>query len=165
MGIPSLVLLILAMLVIPLPPILLDILFTFNILIGLLVIMIAIGTKKPLDFSSFPAVLLLATMLRLSLNVASTRVVLVNGHTGSGAAGQVIESFGEFVVGGNYVVGAIVFGILILINFLVITTIFSLNQAVIAANAGVTHVLPFCEPFLDVYKYSTELILEIGLTF
>ena len=121
LGIPSLVLLILAMLVIPLPPILLDILFTFNILIGLLVIMIAIGTKKPLDFSSFPAVLLLATMLRLSLNVASTRVVLVNGHTGSGAAGQVIESFGEFVVGGNYVVGAIVFGILILINFLVIT--------------------------------------------
>jgi flagellar biosynthesis protein FlhA len=121
LGIPSLVLLILAMLVIPLPPILLDILFTFNILIGLLVIMIAIGTKRPLDFSSFPAVLLLATMLRLSLNVASTRVVLVNGHTGSGAAGQVIESFGEFVVGGNYVVGAIVFGILILINFLVIT--------------------------------------------
>ena len=121
LGIPSLVLLILAMLVIPLPPILLDILFTFNILIGLIVIMIAIGTKKPLDFSSFPAVLLLATMLRLSLNVASTRVVLVNGHTGSGAAGQVIESFGEFVVGGNYVVGAIVFGILILINFLVIT--------------------------------------------
>lgn len=121
LGIPSLVLLILAMLVIPLPPILLDILFTFNILIGLLVIMIAIGTKKPLDFSSFPAVLLLATMLRLSLNVASTRVVLVNGHTGSGAAGQVIESFGEFVVAGNYVVGAIVFGILILINFLVIT--------------------------------------------
>ena len=121
LGIPSLVLLILAMLVIPLPPILLDILFTFNILIGLLVIMIAIGTKKPLDFSSFPAVLLLATMLRLSLNVASTRVVLVNGHTGAGAAGQVIESFGEFVVGGNYVVGAIVFGILILINFLVIT--------------------------------------------
>ena len=121
LGIPSLVLLILAMLVIPLPPLLLDILFTFNILIGLIVIMIAIGTKKPLDFSSFPAVLLLATMLRLSLNVASTRVVLVNGHTGSGAAGQVIESFGEFVVGGNYVVGAIVFGILILINFLVIT--------------------------------------------
>ena len=121
LGIPGLVLLILAMLVIPLPPLLLDILFTFNILVGLVVIMIAIGTKRPLDFSSFPAVLLLATMLRLALNVASTRVVLVNGHTGTGAAGQVIESFGEFVVGGNYVVGAIVFGILILINFLVIT--------------------------------------------
>ena len=109
------------MLVIPLPPLLLDILFTFNILVGLVVIMIAIGTKRPLDFSAFPAVLLLATMLRLALNVASTRVVLVNGHTGTGAAGQVIESFGEFVVGGNYVVGAIVFGILILINFQVIT--------------------------------------------
>ncbi len=121
LGIPGLVLLILAMLVIPLPPLLLDILFTFNILVGLVVIMIAIGTRRPLDFSSFPAVLLLATMLRLALNVASTRVVLVNGHTGTGAAGQVIESFGEFVVGGNYVVGAIVFGILILINFLVIT--------------------------------------------
>ena len=121
LGIPGLVLLILAMLVIPLPPLLLDILFTFNILVGLVVIMIAIGTKRPLDFSSSPAVLLLATMLRLALNVASTRVVLVNGHTGTGAAGQVIESFGEFVVGGNYVVGAIVFGILILINFLVIT--------------------------------------------
>ena len=99
LGIPGLVLLILAMLVIPLPPLLLDILFTFNILVGLIVIMIAIGTKRPLDFSSFPAVLLLATMLRLALNVASTRVVLVNGHTGTGAAGQVIESFGEFVVG------------------------------------------------------------------
>ena len=121
LGIPGLVLLILAMLVIPLPPLLLDILFTFNILVGLVVIMIAIGTRRPLDFSSFPAVLLLATMLRLALNVASTRVVLVNGHMGTGAAGQVIESFGEFVVGGNYVVGAIVFGILILINFLVIT--------------------------------------------
>ena len=101
LGIPGLVLLILAMLVIPLPPLLLDVLFTFNILVGLVVIMIAIGTSRPLDFSSFPAVLLLATMLRLALNVASTRVVLVNGHTGTGAAGQVIESFGEFVVGGN----------------------------------------------------------------
>ncbi|OUV02354.1 MAG: flagellar biosynthesis protein FlhA [Betaproteobacteria bacterium TMED82] len=121
LSIPSLVLLIMAMLVIPLPPIILDVLFTFNILVGLMVIMIAIGTKSALEFSSFPAVLLLGTMLRLALNVASTRVVLVNGHTGVDAAGSVIASFGEFVVGGNYVVGAIVFGILILINFMVIT--------------------------------------------
>ncbi|GIR50067.1 MAG: hypothetical protein CM15mP58_21640 [Burkholderiaceae bacterium] len=121
LGIPFLVLLILAMLVIPLPPLLLDILFTFNILVGLIVIMIAIGTKRPLIFPRFLQCFCWPTMLRLALNVASTRVVLVNGHTGTGAAGQVIESFGEFVVGGNYVVGAIVFGILILINFLVIT--------------------------------------------
>ena len=121
LGIPALVLLIMAMLVIPLPPLILDILFTFNILVGLIVIMVSIATQRPLEFSSFPGVLLLATMLRLALNVASTRVVLVDGHNGPGAAGQVIQSFGEFVVGGNYVVGAIVFGILILINFMVIT--------------------------------------------
>ncbi len=121
LSIPFLVLLIMSMLVIPLPPLVLDILFTFNILTGLIVVMIAIGTTRPLEFSAFPAVLLLGTMLRLALNVASTRVVLVNGHTGTESAGQVIASFGEFVVGGNYVVGAIVFGILILINFMVIT--------------------------------------------
>ena len=111
LSIPFLVLLIMSMLVIPLPPLVLDILFTFNILTGLIVVMIAIGTTRPLEFSAFPAVLLLGTMLRLALNVASTRVVLVNGHTGTESAGQVIASFGEFVVGGNYVVGAIVFGI------------------------------------------------------
>ena len=103
LGLPALVLLIMAMLVVPLPPLLLDILFTFNIMIGLVVIMIAIGTRKPLEFSSFPSVLLFATMLRLALNVASTRVVLVNGHEGPEAAGKVIAAFGEFVIGGNYV--------------------------------------------------------------
>jgi flagellar biosynthesis protein FlhA len=121
LGLPALVLLIMAMLVIPLPPLLLDILFTFNIMIGLVVIMIAIGTRKPLEFSSFPSVLLFATMLRLALNVASTRVVLVNGHEGPEAAGKVIAAFGEFVIAGNYVVGFIIFVILMIVNFFVVT--------------------------------------------
>ncbi|MEL0322409.1 MAG: FHIPEP family type III secretion protein, partial [Gammaproteobacteria bacterium] len=109
------------MLILPLPTFLLDILFTLNIMIGLIVIMIAIHTEKPLDFSSFPAVLLFATMLRLSLNVASTRIVLVNGHEGTDAAGKVIEAFGNFVISGNYLVGFIIFGILMIINFIVVT--------------------------------------------
>ena len=121
LGIPALVLLIIAMLILPLPTFLLDILFTLNIMIGLIVIMIAIHTEKPLDFSSFPAVLLFATMLRLSLNVASTRIVLVNGHEGTDAAGKVIEAFGKFVISGNYLVGFIIFGILMIINFIVVT--------------------------------------------
>ncbi len=121
MGIPALVLLIIAMLILPLPTVLLDILFTLNIMIALVVIMISIHTEKPLDFSSFPAVLLFATMLRLSLNVASTRIVLVNGHEGTDAAGKVIEAFGKFVISGNYLVGFIIFGILMIINFIVVT--------------------------------------------
>ncbi|MCH1449530.1 MAG: flagellar biosynthesis protein FlhA [Litoricolaceae bacterium] len=121
MGIPALVLLIIAMLILPLPTVLLDILFTLNIMIALIVIMIGIHTERPLDFSSFPAVLLFATMLRLSLNVASTRIVLVNGHEGTDAAGKVIEAFGNFVISGNYLVGFIIFGILMIINFIVVT--------------------------------------------
>ena len=121
LGIPALVLVIMAMLVVPLPPLLLDVLFTFNILVGLVVIMIAINTRKPLEFSSFPSVLLFATMLRLALNVASTRVVLVNGHEGHEAAGKVIAAFGEFVISGNFLVGFIIFMILTIINFVVVT--------------------------------------------
>jgi flagellar biosynthesis protein FlhA len=121
MGIPALVLLIIAMLILPLPTVLLDILFTLNIMIALIVIMISIHTERPLDFSSFPSVLLFATMLRLSLNVASTRIVLVNGHEGTDAAGEVIEAFGNFVISGNYLVGFIIFGILMIINFIVVT--------------------------------------------
>lgn len=121
LGIPFLVLMIMAMLVVPLPAVLLDILFTFNILVSVVVIMIAIGTKKPLDFSSFPSVLLFATMLRLALNVASTRVILVNGHEGEHAAGAVVAAFGQFVIAGNYVVGFIIFVILMIINFVVVT--------------------------------------------
>ena len=121
LGIPTLVLLIMAMLVLPLHPLLLDILFTFNIVVALVIVMISIGTRKPLEFSSFPTVLLFATMLRLALNVASTRVILVNGHEGSTAAGEVIAAFGEFVIGGNYLVGFIIFGILMIINFIVVT--------------------------------------------
>ena len=121
LGIPVLVLLIMAMLVLPLPPLLLDFLFTFNIVISLVIIMIAISTRKPLEFSSFPTVLLFATMLRLALNVASTRIILVDGHTGHEAAGKVVAAFGEFVIAGNYVVGFIIFAILMIINFIVVT--------------------------------------------
>ena len=121
LGIPALVLLIMAMLVLPLPRLLLDFLFTFNIVASLVIIMIAIGTRNPLDFSSFPSVLLFATMLRLGLNVASTRVILVHGHQGHDAAGKVIAAFGEFVISGNYLVGFIIFAILMIINFIVVT--------------------------------------------
>ena len=121
LGIPLLVLLIMAMLVLPLPALLLDFLFTFNIIISLVIIMISISTRKPLDFSSFPTVLLFATMLRLALNVASTRIILVEGHTGHDAAGKVVSAFGEFVIAGNYVVGFIIFAILMIINFIVVT--------------------------------------------
>jgi flagellar biosynthesis protein FlhA len=115
------VLLIISMLILPLPSFLLDFLFTFNILIGVVIIMIAINSAKPLDFSSFPSILLIATMLRLGLNVASTRLVLVKGHEGPDAAGKVIEAFGAFVIGGNYLVGFIIFSILMIINFIVVT--------------------------------------------
>ncbi len=121
LSIPVVVLVIMAMLVLPLPPLLLDFLFTFNIMCSLVVIMIAISTRKPLEFSSFPTVLLFATMLRLALNVASTRVILVNGHEGAHAAGKVVAAFGEFVIAGNYVVGFIIFAILMIINFIVVT--------------------------------------------
>ena len=120
-AIPLVILAIMAMLVVPLPSIALDVLFTFNIMAGLVVVMISINVRRPLEFSSFPLVLLLATMLRLSLNVASTRVVLLRGHEGPDAAGNVIASFGEFVIAGNYVVGFIIFIILMIINFIVVT--------------------------------------------
>ena len=118
---PILILLILSMMVLPLPPFMLDLFFTFNIAISIIVMLVAINVLKPLDFSVFPTVLLITTLLRLSLNVASTRVVLLEGHTGTGAAGQVIEAFGHFLVGGNYAVGIVVFAILVIINFVVIT--------------------------------------------
>ncbi len=109
------------MMVVPLPPLVLDIFFTLNILLSLSVLMVSVNTYRPLEFSSFPTVLLFATVLRLALNVASTRVVLVHGHTGTDSAGKVIQAFGEFVIGGNFVVGMLVFGILIVINLVVIT--------------------------------------------
>ena len=109
------------MMVVPLPPLLLDIFFTANILLSLSVLMVSVNTYRPLEFSSFPTVLLFATVLRLALNVASTRVVLVHGHSGTDSAGKVIQAFGEFVIGGNFVVGMLVFGILIVINLVVIT--------------------------------------------
>jgi flagellar biosynthesis protein FlhA len=121
LAVPAVIVLILTMLILPLPPAMLDVLFTLNILLALLVIMVAINTATPMEFSSFPTVILFSTMLRLGLNVASTRVVLLEGHTGGDAAGQVIEAFGAFVIGGNYVVGFIVFAILMIINFIVIT--------------------------------------------
>src|SRR5512139_4183290 len=118
---PLFIVLILAMLVLPLPPFALDMLFTFNIALSIMVLLVGLSTKKALDFAAFPTVLLLSTLLRLSLNVASTRVVLLHGHTGPDAAGKVIEAFGHFLVGGNYAVGIIVFVILVVINFVVIT--------------------------------------------
>ncbi|MCE5388165.1 MAG: flagellar biosynthesis protein FlhA [Acidithiobacillus sp.] len=118
---PAVLIMILAMIIVPLPPILLDILFTFNITFALLILFAVLHVKKPLEFSSFPTVLLLVTLLRLALNVAAARVILLHGYRGDQAAGVVIESFGRFVVGGNYVVGMVVFAILIIINFVVIT--------------------------------------------
>jgi flagellar biosynthesis protein FlhA len=118
---PSGFVLILGMLVVPLPPFGLDILFTFNICFGLMILLAALYTAKPTDFSSFPTLLLMTTLLRLSLNVAAARVILLDGYQGSEAAGRVIESFGAFVIGGNYAVGIAVFAILVIINFVVIT--------------------------------------------
>ncbi len=118
---PMLVVAILSMMVLPLPPWVLDTFFTFNISVALMVMMVAAYMIKPLDFAAFPAVLLLTTLMRLSLNVASTRVVLLEGHTGPGAAGAVIEAFGHFLIGGNFAVGLIVFSILVVINFVVVT--------------------------------------------
>ncbi len=120
-GAPLLLISILAMMVVPLPPLLLDLFFTFNIALSLIVILSGVYAKKPLDFAVFPTILLIATLLRLALNIASTRIVLLEGHTGTAAAGQVIEAFGEFVVGGNYAVGLVVFAILVIINFIVVT--------------------------------------------
>lgn len=121
MAAPLLIIMILAMMVLPIPPFLLDLLFTFNIALSMIVIMVSMYTLKPLDFAAFPTVLLLTTLMRLSLNVASSRVVLMEGHTGADAAGKVIEAFGHFLVGGNYAVGIVVFIILVIINFVVIT--------------------------------------------
>ncbi len=118
---PLLVVLILMMLVVPLPTFILDALFTFNIALALIILLVTLYLTRPLDFAAFPTALLLTTLLRLSLNVAAARVILLNGQNGTGAAGHVIESFGEFVVGGNYAVGIIVFAILVVINFVVIT--------------------------------------------
>jgi len=118
---PIFIVMVLAMMVLPLPSFALDLLFTFNIAMALMVMMVSANLVRPLDFAAFPTVLLVTTLLRLSLNVASTRVVLLEGHTGPGAAGRVIESFGHFLIGGNFAVGLIVFAILVVINFIVVT--------------------------------------------
>ena len=118
---PLLIIMILAMMVLPLPPFVLDLFFTFNIAVSIIVLMVSLYTRNPLDFAVFPTILLITTLLRLSLNIASTRVVLLEGHTGPDAAGKVIEAFGHFLVGGNYAVGLVVFIILVVINFVVIT--------------------------------------------
>jgi flagellar biosynthesis protein FlhA len=118
---PIFIVIVLSMMVLPMPALLLDVFFTVNIALALLVMMVAANMVRPLDFAAFPAVLLVTTLMRLSLNVASTRVVLLDGHTGAGAAGQVIESFGHFLIGGNFAVGLIVFAVLVVINFIVVT--------------------------------------------
>ncbi|ADE16635.1 flagellar biosynthesis protein FlhA [Nitrosococcus halophilus Nc 4] len=121
LGAPLILLLMLSMMVLPLPAVLLDLLFTFNISLALVVLLAGVYAHRPLDFAAFPTILLLATLMRLALNVASTRAVLLEGHTGPDAAGQVIQAFGEFVIGGNYAVGLVVFLILVIINFVVVT--------------------------------------------
>ncbi len=121
LGVPLLVMVVLAMMVLPLPAFLLDIFFTFNITLSIMILLAVIYVRRALEFATFPTVLLGATLLRLGLNVASTRIVLINGHTGSHAAGHVIAAFGQFVVGGNYAVGMVVFTVLVIINFVVIT--------------------------------------------
>lgn len=121
LGAPLLIMLLLSMLILPLPAFVLDLLFTFNITISLIVLLVVVYTAKPLDFAIFPTVILVTTLLRLGLNVASTRIVLLRGHEGGDAAGKVIEAFGEFVIGGNFAVGLVVFAILVIINFVVVT--------------------------------------------
>ena len=121
LGTPAVMLMMLAMIVLPLPAAALDLLFTISIALSIMVLMASVYATRPLDFGVFPTVLLLATLMRLALNVASTRVVLLNGHTGTGSAGRVIEAFGEFVVGGSYAVGLVLFTILVVINFVVVT--------------------------------------------
>ncbi len=121
LGLPLLLLALLAMVTLQIPPLLLDMLFTFNIALSLIVLLVAVYTLRPLDFRVFPTILLVATLMRLALNVASTRVVLLHGHNGGAAAGKVIEAFGNVVIGGNYVVGIVVFTILVVINFVVVT--------------------------------------------
>ncbi|HSP56857.1 MAG TPA: flagellar biosynthesis protein FlhA [Halomonas sp.] len=118
---PILIIMILSMMILPLPPFALDMLFTFNIALAIMVLLVSMFTQKPLDFAAFPAVLLFTTLLRLSLNVASTRVILMEGHLGGDSAGKVIEAFGEFLIGGNFAVGLAVFLILVIINFMVVT--------------------------------------------
>lgn len=120
-GVPILLLCVLAMVILPLSPLVLDILFTFNIVLAVIVLLVAVSSKRPLDFAVFPTILLITTLMRLTLNVASTRVVLLHGHEGVGAAGKVIEAFGQVVIGGNFVVGFVVFVILMIINFVVVT--------------------------------------------
>ncbi len=121
LGVPILLIMLLAMVIVPLPPFALDVLFTFNIALAVAILLTTVYVGKPLDFGVFPTILLVVTLLRLGLNIASTRVVLLEGHTGTAAAGRVIEAFGEFVVGGNYAVGLVIFSILVIINFVVVT--------------------------------------------
>lgn len=118
---PLMLIALMAMMILPMPPLALDLFFTFNICLSIIVLLVCVYATRPLDFVIFPTVILVATLFRLALNVASTRVVLLEGHTGTGAAGNVIESFGEFVIGGNYAVGLVVFAILVIINFVVVT--------------------------------------------
>jgi len=121
LGVPLMVMGLLGMMILPMPAFLLDVFFTFNITLSIVILLVCVYAMRPMEFASFPTVLLVATLLRLGLNVASTRIVLLEGHEGGDAAGKVIESFGEVLIGGNYAVGLVVFAILMIINFLVVT--------------------------------------------
>ena len=120
-GIPVMLMGLLGMMILPMPAFMLDVFFTFNITLSIVILLVCVYALRPMEFASFPTVLLVATLLRLALNVASTRIVLLNGHEGGDAAGKVIESFGAVLIGGNYAVGLVVFAILMIINFLVVT--------------------------------------------
>src|SRR5688500_10463928 len=120
-AVPIFLMALLAMIILPLPPVLLDVMFTFHIVLALIVVLVSVTARRPLDFSIFPTVILATTLMRLALNVASTRIVLLHGHEGTHAAGSVIEAFGHVVIGGNFVVGLVVFIILMIINFAVVT--------------------------------------------
>ena len=121
LGIPLMLMALLGMMILPMPAFLLDVLFTFNIALSVTILLVCVYAMRPMEFAAFPTVLLVATLLRLALNVASTRIVLLHGHEGGDAAGKVIESFGAVLIGGNYAVGLVVFTILMIINFMVVT--------------------------------------------
>jgi len=131
LGVPLMLMGLLGMMILPVPAFLLDVFFTFNITLSIVILLVCVYALRPMDFAAFPTVLLLATLLRLALNVASTRIVLLEGHNGGDAAGKVIESFGAVLIGGNYAVGLVVFAILMIINFLVVTKGADLNAGLI----------------------------------
>ena len=170
LGVPLLLLVMLAMMMLPIPAFLLDVFFTFNIALSIVVLLVCVYALRPLDFAVFPTILLVATLMRLALNVASTRVVMLHGQEGHAAAGKVIQAFGEVVIGGNYVVGIVVFAILMIINFVVVTKgagRTTLNGEGLQHEDGHSHILagtiPNCRTFDPTYGYELAVIIQDGM--